>query len=385
MYGTSPMFTMPVSSVDSGRSNDNYGNWNNPFVYLVWMWAFSMFGGNGLWGNRNGVGTVETQAITASQVDDIRAQVAAIRQGIECGDANIMRAVDQLADTARANQIKIDGGFTAVNQNLCSGFGSVNSNICDAKTAVLGALCNIEHNLAMQGCQFANQMQQCCCELKTAIGDVECSIEKGLLNQTIQLNQGLCGVNQNIQQTGTQIANGISNLGFTIQQQFCNTNSLIEANTRAVQAEGAMTRQLLVDQVKDAEISRLRGIVAENTASKGRLRNCLPPSRPRRLLCCPCCSRLSTTRRRPPAPRRLPNRQFRLPAFYRAGAFLNPGALPPLNIKPERRIDDNVRKYDARNAGRKSRRRRYGNASHVSRHAGHGFRHAYSGGGAGSY
>lgn len=48
MYGTSPMFTMPVSSVDSGRSNDNYGNWNNPFVHLVWMWAFSMFGGNGL-------------------------------------------------------------------------------------------------------------------------------------------------------------------------------------------------------------------------------------------------------------------------------------------------------------------------------------------------
>lgn len=178
MYGTSPMFTMPVSSVDSGRSNDNYGNWNNPFVYLVWMWAFSMFGGNGLWGNRNGAGTVETQAITASQVDDIRAQVAAIRQGIECGDANIMRAVDQLADTARANQIKIDGG------------------------------------------------------------------------------------------TGTQIANGISNLGFTIQQQFCNTNSLIEANTRAVQAEGAMTRQLLVDQVKDAEISRLRGIVAENSQQR---------------------------------------------------------------------------------------------------------------------
>lgn len=101
------MFTMPVSSVDSGRSNDNYGNWNNPFVYLVWMWAFSMFGGNGLWGNRNGAGAVETQAITASQVDDIRAQVAAIRQGIECGDANIMRAVDQLADTARANQIKL--------------------------------------------------------------------------------------------------------------------------------------------------------------------------------------------------------------------------------------------------------------------------------------
>lgn len=268
MYGTSPMLAMPVSSVDSGRSNDNYGNWNNPFVHLVWMRAFSMFGGNGLRGSRNGVGTVETQAIAASQADDIRAQAAAIRQGIECGDANIMRAVDQLADTARANQIKIDGGFTAVSQNLCSGFGSVNSSICDAKTAVLGALCSIEHNLAMQGCQFASQMQQCCCELKTAIGDVECSIEKGLLNQTIQLNQGLCGVSQNIQQTGTQIANGISSLGFTIQQQFCNTNSLIEANTRAVQAEGAMTRQLLVDQVKDAEISRLRGIAAENSQQR---------------------------------------------------------------------------------------------------------------------
>lgn len=118
-----------------------------------------MFGGNGLWGNRNGVGTVETQAITASQVDDIRAQVAAIRQGIECGDANIMRAVDQLADTARANQIKIDGGFTSVNQNLCSGFGSVNSNICDAKTAVLGALCNTSSTTSP--CRDASSLTKC--------------------------------------------------------------------------------------------------------------------------------------------------------------------------------------------------------------------------------
>lgn len=262
------MFTMPVPSVDSGRSNDSCGNWNNPFVHLVWMRAFSMFGGNGLRGSGNGAGTVETQAVAASQVDGIRAQVAAIRQGIECGDANIMRAVDQPAGTARANQIKIGGGFTAVNQNLCSGFGSANSNICDAKTAVLGALCNIEHNPAMQGCQSANQMQQCCCELKTAIGGVECSIEKGLLNQTIQPNQGLCGANQNIQQTGTQIANGISNPGFAIQQQFCNTDSLIGADTRAVQAEGAMARQLLVGQVKDAGISRLRGTAAENSRQR---------------------------------------------------------------------------------------------------------------------
>nr|DAI54165.1 MAG TPA: hypothetical protein [Caudoviricetes sp.] len=63
---------------------------------------------------------------------------------------------------------------------------------------------------------------------------------------------------------------------------------------------------------------------------------------------------------------------------------MNPGAATPRNTNPERRIDDNVRKYDARNAGRKSRRRRHGHASHVSRHAGYGFRHADPSGGAGS-
>lgn len=124
-------------------------------------------------------------------------------------------------------------------------------------------------------------------------------------------------------------------------------------------------------------LSRLRGIVAENSQQR-QTTELFAAQQAQTATLLPLLQQIiNNTTKRPPAPRRLPNRQFRLPAFYRAGAFLNPGALPPLNIKPERRIDDNVRKYDARNAGRKSRsRRRYGNASHVSRHAGHGFRHA---------
>lgn len=253
MYGTSPMFTMPVQSAES----NNGGMGNSPFMYLVWMWAFAMFGRNGGMFGGNGEGASATSAVTANQIDDIRAGVASIRQGVECGNANAMRSLDQLMNQAAANGLRIDAGFN-----------SVNGNICDTKTALLGALCNIEHGLTVQGMTFANQMQQCCCETKQAIQEVGCGVEKGLLNQTIQLNQGLCNTNANISQVGTSIGNGISALGFNIQQQFCNTNDLIAANTREVQNQGSLTRQLMVDQCKDAEIARLNREINDLSQSR---------------------------------------------------------------------------------------------------------------------
>ena len=47
----------------TGNNNDNLatmammsnggfgGNWNNPFMYLVWMWMMRWMNGNGDWGN----------------------------------------------------------------------------------------------------------------------------------------------------------------------------------------------------------------------------------------------------------------------------------------------------------------------------------------------
>lgn len=57
--GGSPSYvaTMPMAPAGYANGNNNNDNWeNNPFVYLIWMWAFSMFGGWGNWGNGMGGG-----------------------------------------------------------------------------------------------------------------------------------------------------------------------------------------------------------------------------------------------------------------------------------------------------------------------------------------
>jgi len=99
--------------------------WNNPFVYLVWMWAFRAFGG--------GMG----------------------------GDAAFQGALtrSELYDTMQGNQL--DNGIRGVQQGLCDGFYAMN-------TGMLTGFNGIQMQLAQNGFQA----QQCCCETNRNIDAV---------------------------------------------------------------------------------------------------------------------------------------------------------------------------------------------------------------------
>lgn len=240
------MATMPMAPAGSVSGNGNNGNWeNNPFVYLIWMWAFSMFGG---WGNggygvgRGGLGTM-TEGITAAQVDDIRMKVGEIASEVKCGNTSILAAANQIAEQARLNGLQVS----------------------DVKSALLSACSDLQHNLSMQGCQFANQMQQCCCELKTAIGDVGCGVEKGLLNQTIQLNNNHSSLLSAIQAQTNYANQGFAGISAQFDRQTCAIGQDIVATQRLISQEAAATRQLMQDlhtqdllSQKDLEINALR-------------------------------------------------------------------------------------------------------------------------------
>ena len=230
MEFTNPMMTMPVTTAGAA---DGFGNnaWNNPFMYLIWLAIFRQGGffGNG-YGDPNSVGA---STLNSAQVDAIRDTVAQIHSDVNCGNANGMRILDQIASDARALGVAIT---------------DLSGNICDAKTAVLGALTNISFQNSQETASIVAAVKDCCCATQSKLDALGCGIEKGLLNQTIAINSGF-----------TTIGNGISNLGFQLAQQDCGIKQLIAS-------EGCQTRQLMRDlhtediiTQKNTQISELQG------------------------------------------------------------------------------------------------------------------------------
>lgn len=116
-----PADIMAMTKDDDGMANI----WNNPFVYLIWIWAFRMFG--------NGFG------------NDAATQSALTRADLFEGFNN-QGVNNKLNDIATG----LCNSFAAVNSNLCQGFNSVNSGLAENRFA----------------------QQQCCCETKQAIANL---------------------------------------------------------------------------------------------------------------------------------------------------------------------------------------------------------------------
>lgn len=220
MEYTNPVMTMPVTTSDKDGNN-----WmNNPFAYLIWIYALRNFGFGAGVDNVTGADRAG-QVLNASQVDAIRESVGRILSDVQCGNANGMRFLEQIANEARANGVAIT---------------AINGTICDVKTAVLSQLSNMQWQSSQEIASVVNAIKDCCCTTQNNIDKLACGIEKEILGQTNVLQNQL-NINREASNLGfSQIANGISNLGFQLKDQDCSTKQLI-------QAEGAATRQLMRD------------------------------------------------------------------------------------------------------------------------------------------
>lgn len=116
----------PADIMAMTKDNDGMAAiWQNPFVYLIWIWAFRMFG--------NGFG------------NDAATQGALTRADLFEGFNN-QGVNDKLNDITTG----LCNSFATVNSNLCQGFNSVNSGLSENRFA----------------------QQQCCCETKQAIANL---------------------------------------------------------------------------------------------------------------------------------------------------------------------------------------------------------------------
>ena len=54
-FGNNDLATLALLGGNGGGFGGN-GMWNNPFMYLVWLYMMRWMNGNGDWGNNNGDG-----------------------------------------------------------------------------------------------------------------------------------------------------------------------------------------------------------------------------------------------------------------------------------------------------------------------------------------
>ena len=119
------------------------GMWNNPFIYLVWMFMARSFTGNG-WGEGYGPGMagLATAAGQYATHADIQRAVATntITQKLD-GIAN------GLSDGFYAVNTSNLQGFNGIQRDLCAGFNSVNNGIAENRFAAQQCCCETNRNI----------------------------------------------------------------------------------------------------------------------------------------------------------------------------------------------------------------------------------------------
>ena len=205
-------FTIPFPGTEH---KSHGGMWDNPFMYLLFLWIFN--GNNGFGWNRNGMGPVgagmaETQAINSVQIDDIRTKLAETAAEVACGN----KSVDGLACSLQGLGIQV---------------GNV-------KDAVLQGINSIDKSLSSGNMQLAQQIADCCCGVKSALASGFCGVEKEILRQGNAIEAGFAQVGFGQANVVNALTAGFSNIGFQNEK---NTNQIVQA----IQSESCNTRQLM--------------------------------------------------------------------------------------------------------------------------------------------
>lgn len=209
---------MAMAAMMNGGLNNQ---WNNPFIYLVWM----MFARR-MWGN-----------------DENKVQSAEIQ-----GQLNAIRT--QMADNQNSNLLMdaIKGNNTAIDQlagNLNCDFNTLNSAICDVRGGIdrLSGQVGFSAERVINSVNTGNlnlvqQLKDCCCQTQQNI--IRMGYENQLGQKDIQYTtqRGFCDLTAAMQRgfdyTNTGIERGFSNVAYETQRQTCDIINAGNANTQRI-------------------------------------------------------------------------------------------------------------------------------------------------------
>lgn len=209
--------------------NGGMGNqWNNPFIYLVWMMFAQRMWGNG-WGN----GEFGAQG---QQNIEVQNQLQAIRSQMQDNQNSNL-----IMDAVKGNNVAI--GQLA--QTLNCDFNVLQGAICDVRGGIdklsgqVGYSAERVINAVNLGdCNIIQALKDCCCATQKAI--LEMGYQNQLQNcqQTNTIMTGINGVNTGVERgfanLGNIINQGFSQVGFQAQQDKCDLINAGNANTQRI-------------------------------------------------------------------------------------------------------------------------------------------------------
>lgn len=208
---------MAMAAMMNGGMN---GQWNNPFVYLVWMMFANRFFGND-WNNGQNAQNVELQ----NQIQSLRSQISDNQNSALVMDAvkgnNV--ALSQLASNMNCDYNALNGAICDVRQGIALLAGKTDSNAEKVINAAnLGDL------------NIIQQLKDCCCTTQQNIVKMGYESQLGqkdivntIQTQTLAMQQG----HNNIT---TEILRNLATITAQNQQDKCDILRSGEMNTQRI-------------------------------------------------------------------------------------------------------------------------------------------------------
>ena len=209
------------------------GMWNNPFMYLVWMYMMRwMNGNNGFDGNQALEASTQRQIQTlADQMNDNHTSDL-IMSAIQGNNSAIQEVSTRLGCDLNA--------IASAVQSVRSDIGAVGSQLGFSAERIINAV-----NVGDSG--IIQALKDCCCETQKSI------LTQNYENR-IAIGDASARLKDTINYVGLQVEKGFSDTNYQTQAQTCSLQNTIRdagtANTNAIIAKlDAIQNQALLDKI----------------------------------------------------------------------------------------------------------------------------------------
>ena len=228
-FGGNDLLT--ASLLGNGGFGGN-GMWNNPFMYLVWMYMMRWMNGNG-WDNNGGL-----EASTQRQIQTL---------------------ADQMNDNHTSDLIMsaIQGNNSAI-QDVATRLGCDLNTIASAVQSVRSDISAVGSQLGFSSERIINAVNQGDCGVIQALKDCCCETQKSILTQNyenrIAIGDATRSIKDSVNYVGLEVEKGFSDTSYQTQAQTCALQNTIRdvntTNTNAILAKlDAMQTQSLLDKI----------------------------------------------------------------------------------------------------------------------------------------
>ena len=248
------------------------GNWNNPFMYLVWMWMMRWMNGNGEFGNSDPNVQRQLQTLQEQMQDNHNSDL--MMQAIKGNSQALQDLSTRLSCDANALQAavqNVQSSIATVGNQV--GFSSeriinaVNQGDCGVIQAIKDCCCNTQQSILKMGYDNQIQNQNQTYQLTNSINDLSNTLQRGFCDTTHATQSQTCTLSNTIKDTGTANTNQIIAKLDAMQNQALldKIDSLREKNSQQAVIINNAQQSTLFNQMINAATAPINASLASLT------------------------------------------------------------------------------------------------------------------------